>query len=82
MNREAGAARVHRFLELLRAAEFLGELRESDRRRVALDPAPEIVNALRVGHRYGATVIDFVADFFWPVSSVTVSVTVKVFAEP
>lgn len=80
MNCEAGAARIGRFLELLRAAELLGELRESDRRRIALDPASKIVDALRVGHRQGCTVIGAVVELVWPMSSVTVSVTVNVFA--
>jgi hypothetical protein len=51
MDREAGAANVHRFLKLRRPPAFLGELREGDRRRVFLDPASKIVDALVVGHR-------------------------------
>src|SRR5437867_2208065 len=36
---------VHGFLMLARAAAFLGELGEGDRRRVLLDPTSEVFNA-------------------------------------
>ncbi len=50
MNGETGAAGCDRFVELTRAAVFLGELRESNRRRVLLDPASKVVNAGGRGH--------------------------------
>ena len=42
VNGEAGAADVHGFLELPGAPVFLGQLGESDRRRVLLDPSSKI----------------------------------------
>ena len=51
VNREAGPADLDRFLMLSSAPAFLGELREGDRRRIPVDPAPQIVNSVVVGHR-------------------------------
>ena len=39
---KTGAARVDRFFELAVPAEFLGELRKRNRRRVILNPAPKV----------------------------------------
>ena len=44
MTGEAGAADVHRFLQLPCPAALFGELRESDRRRILLDPASKVFN--------------------------------------
>ncbi len=51
VNREAGPADLDRFLMLSSAPAFLGELGEGDRRRILVDPAPQIVNSVVVGHR-------------------------------
>src|SRR3954470_8274248 len=51
MNGEAGAACLDGVVELPRTPVFLGELREGDRPRVALDPEPEVVDSGLVGHR-------------------------------
>jgi hypothetical protein len=45
MNFETGPARLDRFVESAGAAQFFGKLRERNRRRILLDPAPEIVDA-------------------------------------
>ena len=50
MEFEAGAANVDGLLEPAGAPQFLGQLREGDRRRVLLNPAPKIFDALAVGH--------------------------------
>jgi hypothetical protein len=45
MDVESCAADVHGFLEHRRAAVLFGELRESNRRRVLLDPSSKIFEA-------------------------------------
>jgi hypothetical protein len=50
MNGETGAAGFDRLVELPGAAELLGELGKSDRRRVPLNPASKIIDALIVRH--------------------------------
>jgi len=45
MNREARPAGVDRFLVGARAAALFGELGKRNRRRILLDPAPQVVNA-------------------------------------
>jgi hypothetical protein len=45
MNLEAGPARVDGLVESAGAAQFFGKLRERNRRRILLDPAPEIFDA-------------------------------------
>ena len=50
MKGEARAAGVNRFLESARAPALFGELGERNRRRVLLNPAPQIVNARIFGH--------------------------------
>jgi hypothetical protein len=51
VDREAGAADVNGFLVLPCPPALLGQLREGDRRRILLDPASQIFDALVVGHR-------------------------------
>ena len=50
MTLQAGAADVRRSRGIARAPELLGQLREGNRRRVLLDPTPEILDALVGGH--------------------------------
>ena len=50
VNRETGAARLDRFFELASPPELLSELRKRNRRRILLDPASKVVDALIVGH--------------------------------
>src|SRR5262245_60817600 len=50
MEGQAGAADDDRFLILPHPAAFFGELRERNRRRILLDPAPEILNSWTVHH--------------------------------
>src|SRR5437868_1943834 len=50
VDRETGAAGVDSFLTLPGAPQFFGELRKCNRRRILLDPASKIVDALVVGH--------------------------------
>jgi hypothetical protein len=50
VDRETVAAGVDGFLTLSGAPQFFGQLREGNRRRILLDPASEIVDALVVGH--------------------------------
>src|SRR4051812_39421282 len=76
MNLEPRAGDRDGFFVRSGAAAFFGELREGDRRRILLDPAPQIVNPRRVGHRYG-TDTDVEAVPVRPRLSVTVSVTVN-----
>jgi hypothetical protein len=45
MNAEAGPAGVNRFLILARSPALFRELRKSNRRRILLDPASQIVDA-------------------------------------
>jgi hypothetical protein len=72
---EARMADVDRLLKISGAAALLRQLREGDRRRVLLNPAPEILDAAVVRHgRYETgtlTVVVAVA----PVESVTVNRT-------
>ena len=57
MNREAGPAGVDRFLMYFSGPPALfGELGKSNRRRILLDPASQIVNARIFGHQSMATV--------------------------
>ncbi len=49
MNREACAAGVHGFLKHGGAPVLLRKLRESNRRRVLLDPPSEIIETRLVG---------------------------------
>jgi hypothetical protein len=44
VNLEAGAAGVDGFLVGARAAELFSQLGERNRRRIFLDPAPQVVN--------------------------------------
>ena len=76
MNGESRAAHVHRLFELSCAAVLFGELRESDRRRVLLDPSSEIFETRIVSHRYGTTVTVWAADVL--LARVTVSMTFRV----
>ena len=83
MNRQTGAAGVDSFLELARSAALLGQLRKSNRRRILLDPAPQVVDTGVFGHanRAGARrqeviVTSAVLKLVCPISSVAVSVTV------
>jgi hypothetical protein len=80
MDVEAVAADLDGFLEAARTPAFLRQLRKCNRRRVLLDPASKVVNALAVGHRYGTTSTVFVVVLDWPRSSVTVKVTTNVLA--
>jgi hypothetical protein len=74
--RETGAARLDRFFELTRPPEFLRELRKRNRRRILLDPASKVVDALIVGHRLYGVVMSFDALAVRPTLSVTINVTV------
>ena len=47
---QARPARGNRVVEVTRAAVFLGQRRERDRRRIRLDPASQFFNASGVGH--------------------------------
>ena len=80
MNREPGAADLDRFFVLPGAPAFFRELRESDRRRILLDPASKVVNARLVGHpRYGTVMVcDAVPVRGGVALSVTLNVTVNV----
>jgi len=79
---EACATDLNRFAALPRAPVLLGELGESDRRRILLDPASEIIDARAVGHlsTYGVTVTCCVLVAVLPALSVTFSVIVYVAA--
>ncbi len=45
MNLEAGPARIDRLLILPGATQLLGQLGEGNRRRILLDPAPQVIDA-------------------------------------
>jgi hypothetical protein len=77
MNRETGAAGFDGLVELPRAAELLGELGKSDRRRIALNPASKILDPLIVRHYGYGTVTLCVLRPVRPRLSVTVNVTLN-----
>jgi hypothetical protein len=45
MNPETGPADIHRLLMRTGATALFGQLGERNRRRILLDPAPQVVNA-------------------------------------
>jgi hypothetical protein len=51
MDRHTGAADAHGFRRAAGAAELFGERRKRQRRRILLDPAPQVFNARAVRHR-------------------------------
>jgi len=65
---KAGPARLDRFLGPAHAPELLRQRGEGYRRRVRLDPAPELFDARTVGHEIDLydTVTDFVTDALLP----------------
>ena len=77
---QARAAHLHCLGEQPGAAVFLGQLRKSNRRRVLLNPASQVVDSRIVGHVRPSIIrrlIDACRRVLarWPRSSVTVSVT-------
>ena len=82
MEFETGAADLHRLVVAAGAPQFFRQLREGDRRRVLLNPAPKILNPLAVSHsfRYEATVMFFVVatpvntELFWKPSKVSATI--------
>ena len=81
---QAGAAGLDRLLVTAHAAELFGERRESNRRRIQLDPASKLLYPRIVRHqlfhcsRHGVTVTDLVVMDVRPRSSVTDRRTVYV----
>src|SRR5215470_7636414 len=76
MEGQASAADIDRFLILPHPAAFFGELRERDRRRVFLDPAPEILNSWTVRHSfYGTVTLTGADELVRPRLSTTVNLT-------
>jgi hypothetical protein len=79
MDGEPCTADLDRFLKLVGAPALLGELRKSNRRRIPLDPASKVVNALSVGHLPYGRIVNACVEVARPVpESLTVRVTLYV----
>lgn len=84
MKRETGAANADRFVGVAGAAALLRQLRKGNRRRVRLDPAPQLENAWVIARHadYGAIVTVAVPTAFLPRLSVTSTDATNVPADP
>ena len=76
MEAQAGTAGLNGLVEATGAPVLLREGGEDNRRRVRLDPAPQIVETGGLGHGdHDCTVTDLVTALFAPPLSVTVRTT-------